>query len=79
VALDPDLVERYAQAKRALDEARAGGSAPERPELLEAQEECREALAAYLVDLQVNGLSVPADLEAEFNELDAIGEGGPAQ
>jgi hypothetical protein len=79
VALDPELVERYAEAKRALDAARTGGTAADSPELLEAQEDCREALAAYLMDLQVNGFSVPADLQSELDDLDETGQDEPAQ
>ncbi len=63
MALDPEVSEQYANAKLAYDDLRSREDA-DSPAVLEAQEEYREALAAYVLDLEVNGMSVPPDLLA---------------
>jgi hypothetical protein len=69
MAIDPDIVHRYFEARQQLDQAASTGLPPGDPVLLEAQERLREALAEYLLDLEVNGMSVPADLRDELDSL----------
>ena len=63
MALDPEVSELYANARLAYDDLRSREDANS-PAVLEAQEEYREALAAYVLDLEVNGMTVPEDLLA---------------
>jgi hypothetical protein len=74
MALDPDLVHRYAEARQAYDTASRDKPADD-PAVLEARQEFHDALAEYVLDLQINGMSVPDGLE---DELAAMG-GPPAQ
>jgi hypothetical protein len=63
MALDPEIVEQYATAKQSY-EAAAGD--------LDAREDYRAKLAAYILDLDVNGMSIPQELkDAEQALLDA--------
>ncbi|HTR71231.1 MAG TPA: hypothetical protein VMH41_13530 [Mycobacteriales bacterium] len=75
MAIDPDIVNRYSQARHTRDQAAA--AAPDSatdPAFLEAQEDFREALSAYLLDLEINGMSVPADLQSELDALTDVSE-----
>jgi hypothetical protein len=69
VALDPDLARRYNSAHQAYAAARSDGSTPNDPAVIEAKEDYREALAAYVLDLEVNGISVPPGLSDELGQL----------
>jgi hypothetical protein len=69
VAQDPDLARRYSEAHQAYDAAASAASQPTDPALIEAREEYREALAAYVLDLEVNGISVPVGLGDELAKL----------
>jgi hypothetical protein len=69
MALDPEIVELYAKAREAYEAARGDGSRPEDPAMLEARETLRANLSAYILDLEVNGISVPDELIAEMAQL----------
>jgi hypothetical protein len=69
VAQDPDLARRYSEAHQAYDAAVSAASRPNDPGLIEARERYREALAAYVIDLEVNGISVPFGLNDELANL----------
>jgi hypothetical protein len=69
--IDPDLVHRYAEAREAYDTTSRDHSAND-PVVLEARQELHDALAAYVLDLQINGMSVPDGLEDELADM-----GGP--
>jgi hypothetical protein len=78
VALDPDLVRRYNDAHQAYDVAVSAASQRNDPAVIEAREEYREALAAYVLDLEVNGISVPPGLNDELANLtDSAGDPDP--
>jgi hypothetical protein len=66
---DPDLVHRYSEAHQEYERASdAAGSATE-PQLLDAKERYRDALAAYVLDLHANGMTVADELQHELDEL----------
>jgi hypothetical protein len=66
MALDPEIVQLYADAKEAYEAVKGGDEST----ALDAREHLRAQLAAYILDLETNGISVPAELEAEMSALD---------
>jgi hypothetical protein len=71
MAQDPEIVHLYANAKEAYEAATSGDAGPDDPVALEARERFRESLAAYILDLEVNGMSVPHGLTDEMARLEA--------
>jgi hypothetical protein len=69
MAQDPDLVRRYSEAHQAYSAAVSKAPRPDDPALIEAREEYRVTLAAYVLDLEVNGMSVPVGLAEELAQL----------
>jgi hypothetical protein len=69
MALDPEIVELYAKAREAYEAACGDGSHSGDPAVLEARETLRANLSAYILDLEVNGISVPEELTAEMAQL----------
>jgi hypothetical protein len=70
MALDPEIVQLYVDAKDSYDAAASGDVQPGDPAVLEAGERLRESLAAYILDLEINGMSVPGELTDEMAKLD---------
>jgi hypothetical protein len=68
--LDTEIVQLYADAKQAYEKARGDGHRLDDPSVLEAREAYRANLAAYILDLEVNGMSVPSDLTDEITLID---------
>jgi hypothetical protein len=68
--LDTEIVQLYADSKQAYEEACGDGHRPDDPSVLDARETYRANLAAYILDLEVNGMSVPANLTDEIAILD---------
>jgi hypothetical protein len=71
--LDPEIVELYANAKEAYAAANSGDVHVDDPVRLETRERYRESLAAYILDLETNGMSVGQDLKDEMDRLDQDG------
>jgi hypothetical protein len=69
MALDPEIVELYAKAREAYEAASGDGSRSDDPAMLEARETLRANLSAYILDLEVNGISVPDELIDEMAQL----------
>lgn len=69
MAVDPDIVHRYSTASQKFDAVVRTAASPTDPAYLEAQEDLREALSAYILDLEVNGMSVPDDLQGQLDSL----------
>lgn len=68
--LDPEITHLYSNARAAYEAARSGDHQPEDPAVLDARENYRANLAAYILDLEVNGFSVPQELLDEMTVLD---------
>jgi hypothetical protein len=77
MAIDPDIVHRYSVASQKFDAAVQTAASPTDPGYLEAQEDLREAMSAYILDLQVNGMSVPEDLQSKLDSLSESTEPPP--
>jgi hypothetical protein len=71
--LDPEITHLYTNAREAYEAARGAGHEPEDPAVLDARENYRANPAAYILDLEVNGMSVPQDLLDEMTALDEDG------
>jgi hypothetical protein len=69
MALDPDIVHRYSEASQKFDAVARTAASPADPAYLEAQDDLREAMSTYVLDLEVNGMSVPEDLQAQLDSL----------
>jgi hypothetical protein len=69
MALDPDIVHRYSEASQKFEAVVRTAASPTDPAYLEAQDELREAMSTYILDLEVNGMSVPEGLEAQLDSL----------
>jgi hypothetical protein len=70
MALDPEIVEAYVTAHDAYTAAGADGAQHDDPAVAAARENLRAHLAAYILDLEVNGMSVPLELTDEMASLD---------
>jgi hypothetical protein len=68
--LDPEITHLYTNAREAYEAARAAAHQPDDPAVLDARENYRANLAAYILDLEVNGFSVAQDLLDEMTVLD---------
>jgi hypothetical protein len=77
MAIDPDIVHRYSEASQRFDGVARTAATSTDPAYLEAQEDLREALSAYILDLEVNGMSVPEDLQAKLDSLSQASEPPP--
>jgi len=70
MALDPEIVEAYVKAHDAYAAASSDGAQPDDPAVADSREKLRAHLAAYILDLEVNGMSVPLELTDEMARLD---------
>jgi hypothetical protein len=62
MAQDPEIVHNYVTAHEAYLAATGDSHDPDDPAVIDARESYRANLAAYILDLETNGMSVPATL-----------------
>jgi hypothetical protein len=71
MALDPEIVQQYVHAHEAYTAACSEYGRDDDPVVLETRERLRANLASYILDLEVNGMSVPSELT---DQMAALGE-----
>ena len=68
--LDTDIVQLYVDSHQAYLAASSNSKGPDDPAVIDARENYRANLAAYILDLEVNGMSVPQELLTDIAALD---------